>query len=551
MPLQKSFSDQNHSAKTRVRILSFIQNMYTDDNSQKEHNRQWGRNKSFQGQQITRHNPQSKPLQEKPPIPVSTATKNKLSNFLAKQTNVENKEKRVINLLSSDDKENSGDGGRETHSNSQFLEERHDGNSSMPGLPKKTCPSTPASRLALPDLIGMSDVERVVEIISPDDRVEWDYSKGSSQDSTPFQGIRRAKKRARSSSPIASSPAYAKGEQPQLDPGSELWGRYSLNGPNAATPLGPSVPALAHLMQTSSPQPSKDSTAPRAVSSFRRANSCGTTFPKRRRVGGSDGDVFTEPANIGPSRLSVLIERVQECMTQPKPSIRADESSSPSHGAYKSAPSSVDDTSPITHLRRPGEAFTSLSNSASHTKIPKDACIQRQERRASVQANSSDYGDFDDDELDPSVLDALNSQPPAEVLLEARPPVEQLPRARTGRSSRSPKKTTMPVLADEDSIRTLPKDGNDDDDDEFGDFDDDVFGDLEQVVSQFDSLAPIMKPDKALCSVPLASKAIQKSDSDDEFGDDGIDENDFEAAVAATQSLRKSNDLLPVRTRCS
>lgn len=176
-------------------------------------------------------------------------------------------------------------------------------------------PSTPAARLALPDLIGMEDVRRVVQDISPEDRIEWDRHSSASS-----FGLRRAKKRARSSSPI-SSPAVQTYLNPQINPSSELWGRYSLSGSNAPTPQETTVPALAHIMQTSSPRPSKDGTTPRSVAGFRRTTSCGSQFPKRRRVTGlEDDDIFSECATIGPSKLSVLIERVQEGFAQTKQS---------------------------------------------------------------------------------------------------------------------------------------------------------------------------------------------------------------------------------------
>lgn len=293
-------------------------------------------------------------------MPVSTTTKNKLSNFqFGGQANADLMAKHpvTISLPSDDEKENSSvmgalgkpssrkkividadgqptkkrgikdvDGQPVEHRNligvdGQSVSEKHkDWSKSSESLPSDTTksefPSTPAARLALPDLIGMEDVRRVVQEVSPEDRIEWDRRSSAS---SSF-GIRRAKKRARSSSPI-SSPVPQNHLNPQLDPGSELWSRYSLNGSNAPTPQGATIPALAHIMQTSSPQPSKDGTTPRSVAGFRRTTSCGTQFPKRRRVGGADNDdVFTESAEIGPSKLSVLIERVQEGFAQPKQS---------------------------------------------------------------------------------------------------------------------------------------------------------------------------------------------------------------------------------------
>ena len=203
----------------------------------------------------------------------------------------------------------------------QAVSDRHeDPLKSYESRPSKTTssgfPSTPAARLALPDLIGMEDSRRVVQEISPEDRIEWDRH---SSTSSSF-GIKRAKKRARSSSPM-SSPVPQHNPSAQIDPGSELWSRYSLNGSNAPTPQGATIPALANIMQISSPQPQKDGTTPRTMVGFRRTTSCGTQFPKRRRVGGAnEDDVFTESVEIGPSKLSVLLERVQEGLAQPKPS---------------------------------------------------------------------------------------------------------------------------------------------------------------------------------------------------------------------------------------
>src|SRR3954454_2053948 len=68
---------------------------------------QWNRNKSFGGQQSSKVNPLSKPLQEKPPVAISTATKNKLGVFQFNGSNHDPTAKhQVISLLSEDEKEN-------------------------------------------------------------------------------------------------------------------------------------------------------------------------------------------------------------------------------------------------------------------------------------------------------------------------------------------------------------------------------------------------------------------------------------------------------------
>lgn len=387
-------------------------------------------------------------------------------------------------------------------------------------------PSTPAGKLALLDLIGMGDVRRSVQAISPDERIEWDNEKSSTDGGSATRGIRRAKKRARSSSPIgspatASAHFKAKTEtfNPQLDPGSEIWGRYSLNGSGTTTPQGP-VPTLAHIMPTSSPRPSKDGTTPRSISGFRRANSCGNQFPKRRRVGGHENDdVFTEPMNVGPSKLSVLIERVQEGLTQPKSYLEN----------RTSVPSSPQEIQPV------------------QDEIMKEVSPKVPVRKSS---DSSDYGEFDDDELDATLLEEIVAAPitdpeskadPAMTTPVPPPPIRRLLVQETSFSTVGSKSEDKTVKADRD---------------EFDDSDDDTFyAGLEQIASQFDKRAqhvnpetPAVKNDSGLSPREIPAS---KADSEDEFGDDGLDELDFEEAEAsATQSIQQTaNSLIPVRSR--
>lgn len=61
------------------------------------------------------------------------------------------------------------------------------------------------------------------------------------------------------------------------------------------------------------------------------------------------------------------------------------------------------------------------------------------------------------------------------------------------------------------------------------------------------------KISNSVSGLELPKKSALRADSDDEFGDDGVDDSDLQAAeVAATQSIQqKANGLLPVRTRYS
>lgn len=443
----------------------------------------------------------------------------------------------MISLLSSDEKENerarsrkSGDNPENApHASQELL---------LPRVERSTCPSTPASRGILPDLIGMGDVQKVVQQISPEERIGWDYNKdvekSSEKKSNPFGPVRRARKRARSSSPTDPS-TYG------VDPGSELWGRYSLNGSTTATPQGPSIPALAHIMHTSSPQPTKDGVTPRPIAGFRRANSCGNQFPKRRRVGGIEaGDVFTEAASIGPSKLSVLIERVQEGLIQPKRSTTPQIPSSSSNSSNKEQ-SFEEDESPVHQNPR--------RDSVSVELMPKSEEAARQDMPRPSPAksiNSSDYGDFDDDDLDESMLEALVDSADKVAFNPSRttsskPPTDPSPNPR-----QSPKRAQLPPGKTQ-AMKQIKKN-------EFDDSDDDMLAvDMELIVSQFDRGTSVGKVPSKKNAVKEQNKVLKGTiaDSDDEFGDDDLDDGDFAAAeVAATQSIQQTaNSLLPVRTR--
>lgn len=456
--------------------------------------------------------------------------------------------KTVISLLSDDGKENMETDTRRAHSSRRDEGETTGVPAVQSDLPRKDVPSTPGSRLALPDLLGMGDVKRAVLDVSPDERIDWNHGKedSSHKSGSAFGGVRRAKKRARSSSPVSSSPAQLSKHFPttnddfdrQADPGSELWGRYSLNGSNVPTPQVPSVPALAHLMHMSSPQPSRDGLTPR--STFRRANSCGNQFPKRRRVVGSDGDVFTESANIGPSKLAVLIERVQEGLTQPRLPLPMTDTSESPDGLVTSPSRNTTRRAPERQVGSKG-AYSPNSLQRVDNKTP-------QKPPSSIESNSSDYGDFDDGELDESLFDTLESRT-EQVLSPRKTSVSKPSHDPPPRSNGVGETTGLGINLAETSVSV-----SNGDDDEFGDFDEDLLEvDLEQVVSQFDRGVLPEKPARGGTGIPTASKTgiISIADSDDEFGDDDLDEGDFDAVEATvTQSVQPTADgLLPVCTK--
>ena len=449
----------------------------------------------------------------------------------------------MISLLSGDDKENADVGSVRSREVAQ-TDGKQASQPILPDLIKKDAPSTPAGRLPLPDLIGMGDVKRAVQDISPQDRIEWDVMSSNPSSTSKT----RARKRARSSSPLTSPPgrlAEFINSRAQVDPGSELWGRYSLSGSNAPTPQGASVPALAHIMHTSSPQPSKESITPRSGGAFRRANSCGNQFPKRRRVGGGENDdVFTESVNLGPSKLSVLLERVQEGLRQPimpKQSHRIGDPAAVSSGLpMKRSYGDFEDTLPTEQ-----DGAKEVMAAPMPAPIPIESENPSPRYKQPAQSSSTDYGEFDDDDLDASLLDAFDSKS-AEPIVEAanqhtsmRQPPDLPSRAASPPKKHSPEPRPMVAAQSLDSETTLKN--------EFDDSDEEMFAAvLGDIVAKFDPQNSTMAKDPQI-------GGISKSDSDDEFGDGGLDEEDFEVAeMTATQSIHQTaNSLLPVRAQFS
>ncbi|KAK6580263.1 hypothetical protein PZA11_007285 [Diplocarpon coronariae] len=482
MPIQKSFSDQNHSAQAR-----------------QQQPQQWNRVKSVGGAPKT--NLDSKPLQEKQPVPVSTATKNKLSVFnFGAQSTTKNASKSVTSLPSYNEKENN-----ESKSRTKNAEEQKDKlpkvSQDQPAIAaRKFAPSTPAARLALPDLLGMGDVRRPAQSVSPDERIEWD--KKDEVPGSGFGGVRRARKRARSSSPTGSSPAQALSSHPQVDPGSELWGRYSHNGSNAPTPQGPSVPALAQLMHTLSPQPTKDAITPRSGRGFRRANSCGNQFPKRRRTGGSENDdMFTEPAAIGPSKLAVLIESVTEGLSQAPGVNTVHKRLDSYHVSHRRPPSGDKKESPTQRSRLKQNENTSVfCDQASNLEDSKENVLP-----PLPENEDTDYGEFDDDELDAGLLEIVDAQDLGSIIPPDPPPQRRTVSNTTSLIRQSPPpqwcsitkamatptglEANPPKLPKTSDFKGSPMKAEKD---EFGDSDDDMFT---EIASQYD--APISVANRA------------------------------------------------------
>lgn len=426
---------------------------------------------------------------------------------------------------------------------------------SLPELNSKDVPITPAGRLALLDLIGMGDMNTSEQDVSPEERLEWDHNKDMIHSSASnYSGVRRVRKRARSSSPVSASPASIsrrkfETQKTPVDPGSDLWGRFLHHESITNSAHAQQPPLHPSTLYTSSPQPIKESATPRSVAGFRRANSCGNQFPKRRRIGHPD-DVFTDGPTAGPSKLSVLIEKVQEQLTQPSKTTTP--SSSP-----RGAPKSVIHGSKVfedeAHLLRDDSSNSVFALSKPHD-VPS---LQKSPQRTSGH-NSSSSSDYGGDEMDETLLDVLDHTSSQPILHIDNSTSTSIPPQPSKHPVQPRTSLSRPVRS-----QTLRQSALDEvNDDEFDDSDVEMFAaDMELLASKYDMPAEAQLRKDAVETQEQHTNApeikvpdIQIDDSnasEDEFGSDGLDESDLAAIEhSATQSIQQSaSGLLPVRFR--
>lgn len=387
--------------------------------------------------------------------------------------------------------------------------------------------------------MGAEDAEKHHNNTSPDERLRWDNEE-MLEDYSPL-APRRGKKRARSSSPV-SSPALDKARtsaanvkrfkqaltSQRADPALDLWDRFGVGVPDSAT-LGATNPVLAHLMVSSSPRPSKENTHSRGETGLRRAMSCGSHWPKRRR-----GEPATKP---NPTRertesskfsmVTALLETVNSEISRSDEMEEAD--------LDPESPSIRERRSPTKPAASPTAAPGQDLPEAEVNAVPStDPNLAQAVKGAS--SPSTDYGDddFDEDtilELDASVR--LSGQVEAGSFTTA----ERI--LATG--------TVMDHVQKEKTIL------EDEFEDEFDDLDDDTL--LAAVEDVFRPAPPTQTsraaPTKNHNVVHLDGGTNDSEDTyEDDFGEDFGEDFDFEAVeLAATQSLKqKASSLMPVCT---
>jgi DNA replication ATP-dependent helicase Dna2 len=373
---------------------------------------------------------------------------------------------------------------------------------------------TPAARSAWQDLLGRPEGPREVESHSPSERILWRNDDDSSQPValSPLLA-RKQRKRARSSSPVSSPAskhttpavdvkklAQALQKTPRADPAIELWDRFSVSGRNAS-PSGLTNPLLAQLMVSSSPRP-RDANRLASERPLRKAISCGSHWPKRRKLDRADSDA-ADPA-AAPSQpdsksfmVSALLETVNGELTKSKLAQAKPRSPHPSPSRMKSSGDKGRARQPPSRQRSESSPLAKKS-----TVAPAEDNVNG---TTSGHMASSDYGDddFDDEtllELDASILgqgDDPTLVGSSEELNPQAPPVQ----------------------------KTVG--------DEFGDLDDDFFDGAEDLVAEAEA--------RHLSQVPSQAQRHDRSakasgDDDDVYGDD-FEDVDFDAIeLAATRA---------------
>ncbi|KAF4124374.1 DNA replication ATP-dependent helicase Dna2 [Geosmithia morbida] len=476
MPLQKSYSERIGLSKVNNPLPSF--GVFFKNGSQNSGKMQqrspWRRSRTHPA----KNEPDPRPL-----VPVSEVTKNKLSKFQYQKREAENEEeenkKAEGGAVSADDQPSKGNG------------------------KEVAVTATPANRLTWRDFMAPATSVEEDTNVSPNERIMWD-SKPDKLYANAFSPVmaRKGRKRARSSSPISSpvggggvtnkSPAVNVKKlaqalrSPHTDPTLELWDRYSLSKAGGqVTPVGLDNPALAQLIISSSPGPSKETTTADHENYLRRAVSQGLHGPKRRKIektrsftGAIDSQREMEAASKS-SLVTHLLDSVNSSIQEP--------------GTRDPIPQAD-----------PAELLT---GSPSHKKRMRESTAPSVQPQVPID----EFSDFGDDDFDD------------DTLLELEANINEPSQGKESKTEENPKGKTAG--------------------DSFDGLDDDVFADADALVAEAQTEKSPREPSPRKAApgpnrkmpIQAAISAPGGDDFDDEFGDLDDDDIDFDAVeLAAT-----------------
>ncbi|KZF18835.1 hypothetical protein L228DRAFT_54207 [Xylona heveae TC161] len=507
-----------------------------------------------------------------PPISASTQSRSKLKAFMFEDSHGSVTKPNAAHQFEVQDKENlhswNPDGHVEdsTHVQSVPVEGPKTG---------KECPQTPGPRLLLAGLLGNNEDATLsssqAKDSTPHERVYWDHSRRSPKSSnlgssfdTPLPKIRE-EGRTRTPSPISSSRPDKKIKAanrresldlqtlqdslktPQADPATELWNRYTVKTGMKNSPSASPVPPFAHLIEASSPH--CGSALPRGL--LRRSLSCHNEWPtsasKRRRIKGpqeekDNNDVFAsgspgkERSKL--SRVSMLMDRIQESFTKEGMTGDPAEPSSSSPLPDRSDSLFVPPPSPLQRRAQTTGADSSKSAAALYQR---EEIAMKSLARDETEMNPNRYAKHHPKALASDAGGEAINENNANVNVSVMSAAQSAPNEDYG----------------EDIMEALVES------DDFGSDEDDLFtADLEHMAARYDQSEEFLSdpPVHTLDTLPQpatetgtnpaksisqkgSTHAIIDHSSDDEFGEDDIELEQFVAAeVAATQASRPSSN---------
>jgi hypothetical protein len=267
-------------------------------------------------------------------------------------------------------------------------------------------------------------------------------------------------------------------------------------------------------------------------------------------------DVFTESFNVGPSKLSLvsaLLGKVQDGYSNTGKPKRTMEPSSSSPMGNTAFLSGREEISPLRQVLN--QQMMSLNDVEAPVDCPSFGTVEPagSVNRLKDNSDSSDYGDFDDEAFEESMVAVpITNSVSTPISLEG------------GTKSQTLSWDEPHVRLSADIGTTYDPASHKNEDEDFGDMDEETCAeDLESMVARYDLGLPVedamsSKPAKGVkgfedgASKLMAQTMVSDSgaESEDEFGD-SFSETDFEAAeAAATQSLQHSaSSQAPVRIK--
>jgi DNA replication ATP-dependent helicase Dna2 len=414
-------------------------------------------------------------------------------------------------------------------------------------------PHTPAVRIPLEDLIGNTEDAFNCEppLATPRDHVTWQHGPASSDLSVSVRGTgtQMSRKRARSSSPSSSQlekSAHLEDQRdadmnsvhkalrtPNNDPTQELWNRY-MSANISRNQNGEFVlPSFANLPPSSPQTPSIGS----KDSGLRRTASCGvewpTSKPKRRKIDTIDSHSRTKnifaasrkeilAQNVPKtSRVGLLIEKIQESMSNQPRVDDEPSSSSPLPGRHSQMPATQ---------ASPTRSPSKLSKAVPEPNGPGTITAGNEKFESHSKPRGGSSSEFGDDDVDLDLFESVEKQFSQLPISQDPPDLKPLPGKAPANGTENPN-----VISNaNDKVHTPVKqptaqpgrsmDGSFDTtfDDEFDDGDETFAEELQVLADKVDSQNYINKISAADGACPAITN-VENQGGGDEFDDDDDD----------------------------